>query len=92
MTELEQKKKSKGGEFALCSDCQARNYLEFCDECQRVLCLRCLGLYHGSEYLFCQNCFDKKSDKEKEIMKGIKKGKIILRRLKGEMSKRHDKN
>jgi hypothetical protein len=65
--------KNKCGDFAPCSDCQQKDYLECCDECQRVLCIKCLGLCHGSEYLFCQNCFDKKSKEEKAIMRGEKK-------------------
>lgn len=73
---------NKCGDFAFCSDCQKKDYLECCDECQRGLCLQCLRLYHGSEYLFCQDCFNKKDDKEKAIMKGKKKGEISLRRWK----------
>jgi hypothetical protein len=76
-------KENKYGEFALCPECQENDYLECCDECQRGLCIKCLGLYHGSECLFCQSCFDKKSEEEKAIMRGERKGKITLHRLKG---------
>jgi len=79
---------NKRGEFASCSDCQKKDYLECCDECQKELYMGCLGLYHGSEYLFCQSCFTKKSAKEKAIMKGASKGKIILHGLKGEKTSR----
>lgn len=51
-----------------CSHCQKLDYLESCDECQKEFCLRCLGLYHGSERLFCQVCFNHKSEAEKKIM------------------------
>ncbi|RHZ36155.1 hypothetical protein [endosymbiont GvMRE of Glomus versiforme] len=74
---------NKCGDFAPCSECQEKGHLECCDECQRSLCMNCLGLYHGSEYLFCQSCFDKKNNEEKAIMMGEKKGEIILHRLKG---------
>ena len=55
-----------------CSACQTAKYecLENCDECKKEFCIECLGLYHGSERLFCQECFDKKSDEEKAIMLG----------------------
>jgi hypothetical protein len=55
-----------------CSNCQKLDYLESCDECQKDFCLECLGLYHGSERLFCQTCFNRKSKTEKKIMLGIK--------------------
>ena len=55
-----------------CFACQTAKYeyLENCDECKKDFCIECLGLYHGSERLFCQDCFDKKSDEEKVVMLG----------------------
>lgn len=55
-----------------CFACQTDKfeYLENCDECKKEFCIECLGLYHGSERLFCQECFDKKSDEEKVVMLG----------------------
>ena len=53
-----------------CSNCKKLDYLESCDECQKEFGLECLGLYHGSEKLFCQACFNQKSKAEKEIMLG----------------------
>lgn len=70
------------GSKQLCLSCKKTDYLEICDECQREFCMKCLGLYHGSEYLFCQSCFAKKSDEEKAIMRGEKKGEITLHQLK----------
>ena len=53
-----------------CSNCQKLDYLDSCDECQKAFGLECLGLYHGSEKLFCQACFNQKSQAEKKIMLG----------------------
>ena len=55
-----------------CLTCQTAKYeyLENCDECKKDFCIECLGLYRGSERLFCQECFDKKSDEEKVMMLG----------------------
>jgi len=51
-----------------CPNCEKSDYLENCDECEREFCMDCLGLYHDSERLFCDTCFDKKPTKEKHKM------------------------
>ncbi|CAI2186700.1 18502_t:CDS:10 [Funneliformis geosporum] len=75
-------KKAIVSEIKVCPNCEEPEDLEICDECQREFCMECLGLYHGSEYLFCQNCFNRKSKEEKTIMKGKKKGTIQLEKYK----------
>jgi hypothetical protein len=66
-----------------CLTCQTvkYEYLENCDECKKGFCIECLGLYHGSERLFCQNCFDKKSDEEKVVMLGKENEKYSDKQL-----------
>lgn len=52
-----------------CWGCNRLDYLEQCDTCERELCLEtisintgkfqkgCLKVYHGSENLWCQDCY-----------------------------------
>src|SRR5438128_1232690 len=58
MAELRKKKENKCGDFAPCSDCQKKDYLECCDGCQKSFCLECLGGI--GNHLFCEPCYRKK--------------------------------